>query len=317
MNKPFRPLLAAETPEQLQMIENTSREELLIRMRVFQPHLPLYASYKLDGIRAIAREGVLVSRTLKPIPSKFAQQFAQRFTEGYDGELIARKVPADNTVYSATYSAVMTHGSEEPLDFHVFDCVYAEFAYCTRLEKLAEEVSDPRYLSKGVRLLEQRFVRTVEEILEYERQALDLGYEGLVLRRPNAPYKYGRSTFNQGYLMKFARWLTSEAEIIGFEEMMHNDNPAEIDARGLTRRSTHQANLRPSGMLGNFIVKDPKFAESFSLSGQMDHTFRKHALENFDTQYKGSLAKYKYKPYGTKDKPRQPIFVGLRSREDM
>ncbi len=48
---------------------------------------PLLASAKLDGVRAIVRDGVVYSRSNKPIPNKFVQQQFKHL-EHFDGELI-------------------------------------------------------------------------------------------------------------------------------------------------------------------------------------------------------------------------------------
>ena len=51
------------------------------------PRFPVYASPKYDGIRALVINGVVVSRNMKPIPSKFVQENFSKF-EGFDGELM-------------------------------------------------------------------------------------------------------------------------------------------------------------------------------------------------------------------------------------
>lgn len=302
-DKPFRVLLAAETPEDL---------------RAFEPHYPCFVSDKIDGIRGHRRSESVMSRTMTRIPSAYVQRmFGQEEYEGFDGELLVPKQHGP-TIYHDTFSAVMTHGSEEPVCWHVFDHTRIDLPYEKRYEYLLKFAHNHAgYLGPEVLLVNQVLVRNLDDVLEYEKQALDSGHEGVILRRLDAPYKQNRSTIKQGYLMKLARWLTSEAVIVGFEEMMHNDNVATTDARGFTKRSSHQAGLRPSGMLGAFIVEHPDYAGPFRLSGEMDHAFRKHAFDNFETHYKGKLATFKYKPYGTKDAPRQPIFKGLRSPEDM
>lgn len=298
--KPFRPLLACETPEDL---------EDLARLG----HFPMYASAKLDGIRAVVRDGVLVSRTMKPIPSAFAQlHFAIPELEGVDGELLVPQQRGE-TIYHDTFSAVMTHGAEEPLVFNVFDIVTAE-PYAERLMRLNGLIAgrDPELFN----LLPQLPVNSVEDILLREQEALDEGHEGLIVRRCDGPYKQGRSTLKQGILVKVARTMTSEAIVTGFEEMMHNDNEAEVSALGFTKRSSHQANLRPSGMLGALYVQDVKTGVQFKLGTGFDHALRQEIWNNQD-KYLNMIAKYKYKPYGTKELPRQPSFLGWRDPMDM
>lgn len=63
---------------------------------------PLLASPKLDGVRAIIINGVVMSRSLKPIPNKHIQTlFAD--CEYLDGELIVGD-PTSKTVYKDTVS---------------------------------------------------------------------------------------------------------------------------------------------------------------------------------------------------------------------
>jgi DNA ligase-1 len=301
-SKPFRPLLAAETPPL----------EELERLR----HFPMLASYKLDGIRAIVRNGVVVSRSMKPIPSRYVQErWGKMHLEGLDGELLVPK-QVGPTIYHDTYSAVMTHGSEEPVRFHVFDLVSnseSQYNYRRdRLEQLLDMVKDQEIIQ-----LEQRHVETVKDILDMEQEALDAGHEGLIVRRPDGRYKQGRSTLKEGILVKVARFLTSEAIVDGFEEMYHNDNQAETNALGFTERSSHQANMRPSGMLGALLVHDTKTGVAFRIGTGFDQELRKHIWAHRHSEYLGKIAKYKFKPYGVKDAPRQPSFLGWRSPEDM
>src|SRR5690606_5448014 len=78
-------------------------------------------------------------------------------------------------------------------------------------------------------LEEHEFVicHTPQEVLEYETHCLKMGYEGLILRNPDAPYKFGRSTLKEGSLLKLKRYEDAEAIVVSLEEAMHNDNEAE------------------------------------------------------------------------------------------
>lgn len=301
----FRPLLACETPPAVE---------------AFKRHLPLYASYKLDGIRAIVRDGVLVSRTMKPIPSLYAQRrWGRPHYERFDGELLAA-TQKGATIYHDTYSAVMTFGSLEPVKYYVFDRAPIEAwddtkePYTSRADKLKEVLES--FPDWEIELLRQYLCTSIEEILVLEQKALDEGHEGLILRRPDGRYKHGRSTFKEGLLMKLARTMTAEARVVGFEEMMHNDNPVEKNALGLSKRASLAEYLRPSGMLGSLVVEDLKTGVRFNLGTGFDHALRKEVWDN-QSRYLGKLAKYSFKPYGTKDLPRQPSFVGWRSPDDM
>jgi hypothetical protein len=71
-----------------------------------------------------------------------------------------------------------------------------------------------------------------------------------MLRDPNGPYKFGRSTRKEGYLLKLKRFCDSEAEVIGVVELMHNGNEAKTNALGRTERSTRKAGKTGMGVLG-------------------------------------------------------------------
>ena len=81
---------------------------------------PLLASPKLDGIRAYVRDGVVYSRSNKPIPNKWVQeQF--KMLDHADGELIVGYANS-STVYRDTVSHVMAHDKVGfDVVFHIFD----------------------------------------------------------------------------------------------------------------------------------------------------------------------------------------------------
>jgi DNA ligase-1 len=286
-------------------------------------HFPLLGSYKIDGIRALHRGGQLVSRSLKPIPSAWAQKyFADPEVEldGFDGELVSVKVPPGNTLFSQSYSDVMTHGAMEPLNWLIFDIATPDNRSAPYSERHAaiREYIGSFYEGIGVKVLEQRRLETIEDVLAMEQEALDLGHEGLIIRRMDSPYKWGRSTFKEGYLIKLVRVLTSEAEVIGFEERMHNANVPTVDARGYTKRSSSQENLSGLGTLGAFWVRDHVSGAEFKIGtgdGWTD-AFRLEVWQN-QARYLGRLLKYRFKPCGTKDLPRHPVGIGWRSPDDM
>ena len=67
---------------------------------------PLLASPKLDGVRAIVRDGVVYSRSNKPIPNVFVQETFKGLDHA-DGELIVG-LPTAKDCMQATMSGVMS-----------------------------------------------------------------------------------------------------------------------------------------------------------------------------------------------------------------
>ena len=267
------------------------------------------ASVKLDGIRAIVRDGVVMSRNLKPIPNAHVQKMFGHL-EHYDGELIVGD-PTSKTVYHDTYSGVMSSDGEPNVRFFAFDHIEEPDAdYETRYEKLVE--------SDVVVVLCQHMVCSRDEIHALEERYLEEGYEGVMLRKargPNSKYKFGRATARSCTLLKCKRFTDSEAMIIGFEELMKNGNEATTDALGHTVRSSHQENLIPIGTLGALVCRTPEGVE-FRIGTGFDQKTRQYIWNNkeyLDRQ----MVRFKSFKIGEKDAPRFPVYLGFRSPIDM
>lgn len=121
----FRPMLSATVAE------------------VAKLRFPLLASHKLDGIRALVRDGVVVSRNLKPIPNRHVQAlFGRREYEGLDGELLVGD-PTDPRAFLGTTSAVMSREGEPDVYFHVFDdCTTPAAPFRERYAHLQRRLGD-------------------------------------------------------------------------------------------------------------------------------------------------------------------------------
>lgn len=269
---------------------------------------PLLASAKLDGIRAIVIDGKVMSRSLKPIPNEYVQGLFNEL-DAADGELIVGD-PTSKTVYRDTVSGVMSVAGTPDVSFYVFDHIrFPTKRYTDRHNLL--HYDSIRY--PHVKIHEQHVVTCLDTLLKLEEKMLDKGYEGLILRDPNAQYKYGRSTMKEGILLKLKRFVDAEAEVIGFEERMHNGNEATTNELGRTKRSSHMAGKTGRGDLGALIVR---FGDvEFNIGTGFDDVERRTVWDNRDN-YLGRLAKFKYFPVGVKEAPRHPVFLGWRDRSD-
>lgn len=271
---------------------------------------PLLASAKLDGIRGVAFGGTLFSRSLKPIKNKHTQEMFRRL-DYYDGELIVGD-PTAKDCMQQTSSGVMTTDGTPDVKFHVFDHVEApDLRYLDRYRRITEPELGPH---KNVVRHPQYHIADLPTLLALEEAVLDAGYEGLILRDPQAPYKYGRSTVREGYLLKMKRFVDAEFEVVGFEERMHNGNIATVSELGRTKRSSHQENKVGRGDLGALVLRLPNGC-LFNCGAGFDDAQRTHIWEH-QAEYIGQLAKVKYFPVGMKDAPRHPVFIGWRDRSD-
>lgn len=273
---------------------------------------PLLGSPKLDGIRVMPRGGVLKSRKLLDIPNAHAQQ---RFghLEHLDGEIIVGNA-SDFDVYNRTQSVVMSQSKEADMTFYVFDWAResdADMPYMQRLQKLYEVCED----LPNVVVVDQTRIENLDEMLSYEESILAAGYEGIMLREPQASYKHGRSTFKEQTLIKLKRFQDDEADVIGFIEANTNTNEAQTDELGHTKRSTAKEGMVGAGTLGKFVVTFNGLTLEIP-PGVLKHTERKAIWECQD-QYLGRTLKFRHFPHGSKDRPRLPRFVGWRTAEDM
>lgn len=275
-----------------------------------QLRFPLLASPKIDGIRATIRNGVVYARSNQPFPNVNLQSRFANY-EYFDGEFVLGS-PTRHDLCRATGG--VTNSKEKPVDdlrLFVFD----------HIENLGEAYSDRSHrlqfasLNKpSVYFHHQQFVTNLDELLAYEEDCLNDGYEGLIVRDLDAPYKCGRSTAKEQYLLKLKRFTDAEFEVVGFEERMHNDNEATTSALGRTKRSSHKAGKSGRGDLGALVLRHSD-GSTFNCGTGFNDDERRRVWDNQDA-YLGALAKIKFFAIGMKDKPRHPVFLSWRDRID-
>lgn len=296
----MKPMLAVEAPKDIKF--------------------PVYASAKLDGIRAVVKDDMLLSRTLKPIPNGYVQDaLGQALFNGLDGELTVG--PAnDKNVMQATTSGVMSREGEPDFTFWVFDFWNnPTMGYGERLRLMERAFKDGALASyPRIKLLRQVIINSESELRAFEATTLEQGFEGVMIRSPLGTYKFGRSTAREGYLLKVKRFADGEAVVIGVEELMHNANEATLDELGYTKRSTHQAGKVAMGTLGALRVRDLSTDIEFNIGTGYTAARRAELWAMFQNgTLLGRIAKYKHFEVGVKEAPRFPVFQGFRDPRDM
>lgn len=297
MTKPFAPLLAK--PVDFQHLDYSN----------------LWVSPKLDGIRAVIRDGIVLSRKLLPIPNKHVQSILgnRPELEGYDGELICGPANADN-VYTRTFSATMAVEGAAGVLFHAFDHITNPTEeYWQRYDRLKEH--------EWVVKVPQHPAENEQAVLDIESMFLNKGYEGVMLRTfrgPRSFYKFGRSTAKECTLLKLKQTVHFEARIVGIEEEMHNGNEATKDELGHTKRSSHAENKTGKSTMGKMLCEDFETGMDFKcgIFKGRDAAWKKLVWDN-PSMVVGHIGRFeKFKP-GEKDRPRHPRFNDLRSPIDM
>lgn len=271
---------------------------------------PVMCSPKLDGIRCLVVNGQPLSRKFKDIPNNYVRNRLKQDLAGLtlDGELMLVGRP-----FNEISSAIMSEDGAPDFRYHIFDYLSTsdKEPFSERYKKLTQ-LSLPEYCT----VVDHLVVSSPEELLNYEASAIASSYEGVMVRSLSSPYKNGRSTLREGFLLKLKQFSDSEARILAFEEKMHNNNEATIDELGHTKRSTHKENMVPADTLGAFVVKDLYSNMEFRVATGLDDLLRKQIWLNRD-KYLNKTIKYKYQPSGMKDLPRFPVFIGFRSENDM
>lgn len=272
---------------------------------------PVYISPKIDGIRCLIYGDEPVSRSLKPIPNTFIRDTLAYFPP-FDGELVVGG-PTALEVFNNSTRGIMSREGLPDFTFWVFDWIeqsYLHQPFKDRLHRLENEYFYPA-VNGRIKTVPHTLVYSAEELLEREIHYITLGYEGVMIRDPLGPYKFGRSTSRQGYLGKVKRFIDDEATIIGARELMCNENEARLNELGYQERSAAKIGKSPSNTLGALTVKSPKWEKPFSVGSGFTSEERKEIWKNLGA-FMGEKVKFKYQSSGTVDAPRFPIYLGIR-----
>ena len=139
-----------------------------------------------------------------------------------------------------------------------------------------------------------------------------------MLRDPAGPYKFGRSTTNEGWLLKLKQFHDSEAVIDDAEELMHNANEKTLTRNGKAVRNTRKEGKVGRGVLGSLLVRDIHTGVSFNVGSGFDDAERRTLWgDHANGDLVGRVIKYQYFPTGSKEKPRFPTFLGFRDPSDI
>jgi len=264
-------------------------ENILAAMKKLR--YPVFATLKKDGIRALRLNGTLLSRTLKPIPNESIRQRSLVLPGGFDMELWNPSL-----TYDEVESIVMSkeHPRSDEIQFHVLDWFGVEMGYWLRYDSVLKWCNDNLQI-ESLRWEYPSVRNTAQGLLNWFLTVEQTGGEGICFRTHDSPYKQGRSTLNEQYLVKLCRHLRAEATVFGFEEAVE-----------VGRLET------PKGTLGALWVRDAGGRE-FKVGSGFTVAERQRVWDNYEA-FVGKQLTYKYKPHNEKENPRSPVFVGWREK---
>jgi len=279
---------------------------------------PLIASYKLDGIRCIFRDGQMYTRALKQFPNI---QLEKRFKEVIslsknlniiiDGELLAKSI-----TFNELSGLTRQLDKELPKDlyFYCFDNVINENyvqPFKTRLEIVQTNYID----NEWVKLLDQYYVWNQKEITELYQNALGWGCDGLILRDPQGRYKFGRGTIKEGLIYKMKPFISIESKIVDVIQAteVREDAEKKINELGRSVTSKKKDDRILIEKASAFLVKYE--GKELKVTIAMTDEEKEEVWKNKES-YIGKYIEFKGMLVGAKDLPRHPVFLRFRKDKD-
>lgn len=250
-----------------------------------------FAQKKLDGHRAMWKDGVLYSRQGKEIDLPHIAEAIK--TAGIDHLHLDGELYLHGKTLQEISSLVKRHqeGTED-LVYHVYDVV-DDRPWQRRINGVVEALYALGEPVQGLELLRCRKVPTFEDLQAYHEENLSAGYEGTMLRWGSAGYQDGKRS---KHLLKMKEFeCDSEFKITGFR-------------RGVpyvTSKGTFEVPV---------WVCDAGNGKTFTCTAQGD-MYEKHALWETREDHVGKQLTVKYHYLSKDGVPQLP--VSLRFREDI
>lgn len=306
--------------------------EVMLAPSGFTPEnavFPYLGTPKIDGIRFYVEHGDVWARSNRSIPNHCIRRDLQKFLpNGMDGELFYRD-------YNTTQSTVMSELTVPTVDLYIFDYITKHSdRYMDRVLTLQKWVTslgwkrdETGYIppvrlgltgTYRIRPLYPVWIKNHAQFDAFYAKCRHEGHEGICLRDPAGPYREGRCTLAENYLVKYKPSEDREAVVLGVEELLVNNNELVTNELGRSKRSKARAGLTPGGTFGSFHVRDVVNEAVFHVGNGPGLTaFLRQQLWDSRQSLTGKIIRYRSMPYGAKDAPRQPQFIGFRDERDM
>lgn len=280
---------------------------------------PLFLQEKLDGLRCIVDEnGIPHSASMKRFENEHLNEAFKAWKDcmaGLDGELLVCD-ESGRTCHSTSSWA-------NSFDHEVSNWIYVVYDIWTMGDKPYGErlnylrTNRAAFLPDNVSIIATHAAAGMSDVERFRDVVFDAGREGIIIRDPKGLYKEGRSG-KRGPILRIKKVDDMEARIVGYTELMRNENAPEKNELGLTKRSSAKAGKRPAGVLGAVIVEGELNGKKFTCKIGTGYTEeQRKELWAVRDSLAGRLAKFSYEPSGMKDKPRNPSFIALREESDL
>ena len=280
---------------------------------------PYLVSPKIDGMRALVKDGVVYSKTMKPLPCKKLHDLFGHL-HGADAEIAVgapNKEHGEDDVFARSRGPIMQINGDADFRIYVFDNWSVPQLPAHKRVRYEFNWRGEIY-RPNVNFVAHHVVENQKELEQLLDQFLYEGFEGAMCRQYNGLYKYGTSTEKESYLLKLKPLATGDAIIIDVIEQQANLNEATKDELGYTKRSSSKEGKVGKGTFGAFVVRCLETGAEFSVGNGPGLTnalrdelwARRHELP-------GQYITFRYQAIGTKDAPRQPQFLHFRDATDI
>lgn len=188
-SKPFRPMLAKVYKDEYQSLK-----------------FPCFVQPKLNGVRLISNGGNLISRTGKEFYGlEHISKVTSNIPHILDGELYIHGESLQ-TIVSLVRKSVNLDEQSQNLKYHIYDIVDSQHTFSQRLDVLNSITGD------NIIIVPTHEVFTHKEIDQYQKQYIEDGYEGLIVRTDSHYKINGRSAG----LLKYKNFIDEEFEIVNY-----------------------------------------------------------------------------------------------------
>jgi DNA ligase 1 len=257
---------------------------------------PRIVQPKLDGYRAIHKEGIFISRTGKPFGNsriaRFFEQLKSINDYVFDGEMYAHGIG-----FNKLQTILNTHDGPLPysLKYVVYDCIplkdwekqSCNIPYEERLKKARELINTYIANYKKIVDISSDLVHSSKEVVELYKEYLANGYEGAMIKDPNGKYYWKRVTVRNGAMLKLKPFKSVDLKVTGFYDgegrnegkaggfvVDYNGVPVRVGT-GLTDSLRDEVAKNPASYLGKTIeVKYLEETEDKSLRHPVFTRFR-------------------------------------------
>tara|TARA_B100000131_G_scaffold168442_1_gene162768 strand:- start:455 stop:1582 length:1128 start_codon:yes stop_codon:yes gene_type:complete len=259
---------------------------------------PCWVQPKLDGVRMLARKdnGIVTMWSRKgkviDIPDKINAQLCDMLEDGQctDGELYVH-----GWTFQRIIAAVKKKRDDtDLLEYHIYDSPHSSLAFEDRLPQFGiQGARFPKYcqgwtvIGKNIKFIKTYNVETQDEFDIYEKNFVEQGYEGMMVRNQASAYKYKHRSYD---LQKVKRFVDDEYEIIGGK-----------DGSGRESGLIIYKCITPSGL-------------EFDVRPRGSHEERAHAFKNLENNI-GKMLTVRYQELTDDGRPRFPVGIAVRDYE--